>query len=226
MSLFIRLTYAPYTDDLYDLIAQESLQAFTQSGDRWSVVNPLDSLGEYAEMKNDFPLALRYFEDAFRLSEEVGDQTMSSYMHIHLGRLYRKVGSFDLAIKYHTGYVRLWATMGNQEALKEGFVNLGLDWFSLGRSLGESVRKVHEQRAVMLIAAAEKQRSTPYTFLYDPGLLDQVLTSTRGEWGETEFQRVWKEGQAMSLAEAIAFAMEPLYIQSFQEKMSNHEVYL
>ena len=223
MSLFNRVTYIPFTEELFYRMAQESRQAFTQSGDRWSVVNPLDSLGEYAEMRNDFPEALRCYEEAFRLSEEVGDQTMLSYMHIHLGRLCRKIGSFDLAIKYDTGYIRLWATMGNHEAMKEGFVNLGLDWFSLGRSLGEPVRKVHDQRAVKLIAAAEKQRSTSYTFLYDPGLFDQVLATTRHEWGEAEFQRVWEEGQAMPLAEAVTFALEPLLVQSFHEEVSRQE---
>jgi predicted ATPase/class 3 adenylate cyclase len=221
MSLFDRSIFVPYTDDLYYRLVQESRQAFTQSGDRWSIADPLDNLGEFAESKNDFSEALRCFEEASRLSEEVGDQTMLSYMHLHLGRVYRKVGNFDLAIKYHTGYVRLWATMGYQEAMKEGFVNLGLDWFSLGRSLGESVRKAYDQRAVKLIAAAEKQRSTPYTFLYDPGLFDQVLTTTRNEWGEAEFQRVWEEGQSMAFAEAVAFALEPLLIQSFQEEVSH-----
>ena len=219
MSLYCRSMYVSLSDDLaFHQIVQESQQAFTQSGDRWSVANLLDQLGEFAEKRNDLSEALRCFEEACRLGEEVGDQTSLSYMYLHLGRVHRKVGNFYIAIKNHTGYVELWAKVGSQEAMKEGFVNLGLDWFSLGRSLAEPARKSHDIRAVKFIAAAEKQRSTPYTFLYDPDLFDQVLNTTRREWGEVEFQRVWEEGQAMELAEVVSFALDARYIQDIPDE--------
>ncbi len=209
MSLFVRSMYAFDTGELFFQIVQECEQAFTRSGDRWSVMMPLHQLGVYSEdPQGDLPQALRYLEESGRLAEEAGDQPSLSYIYLHLGRIQRKLGSIEKAFQYHTGYVRLWSTMGNQEAMKEGFVNLGLDWFCLGENQAEPGRKDYHERAVRLFAAAEKQRSLPYEFLNDPELFDQALDTIRGEWGEAEFQRVWEAGQAMTLDEAVTFALE------------------
>jgi predicted ATPase/DNA-binding SARP family transcriptional activator len=208
MSLYDRSMFAFAEDgDLVYRLAQESRQAFIQSGDRWSVCAPLHQLGLLSENAEDFHQALRYFEEAGRLAEEVGDQPSLSYIHLHLGRVHRKLGSIGKAIQYHTNYVRLWSTMGNQGAMKEGFVNLGLDWFCLGNNQTGSAQKGSHLRAMTLISIAEMQRSLPYSFLNDPELFDQAINTCRREWGEAEFQRVWDAGQAMGLDEAVAFTL-------------------
>jgi predicted ATPase len=210
MSLFVRSMFAFESLDHVSQLAQESRQAFTRSGDRWSVMMPLHQLGLIAENRNHYAEALQYCQEAATLAEESGDRPSLSYIQIHLGRIQRKMGNFLQAIHYHMDYVRLWATMGNQEALKEGFVNLGVDWFCLGNSQMEAARKDSHRKTILLISIAEKQRSMPYSFMSETDLYDQAIDTCRRECGEDEYTRVWEQGQAMTLEDAVVFAqVEP-----------------
>jgi tetratricopeptide (TPR) repeat protein len=224
MSLYVKSQHSFDDREIFLQLVLESKQAFTQSGDRWSVMMPLHQLGLNCEIGKDFDQALRYYEEAGCLAEEVGDQPSLSYIDIHLGRLHRKMGNIEMALQYHMSYIQLWATMGNQEAMKEGFVNLGLDWFCLGNSQIDTVQKESHRQAILLISVAEKQRSLAYNFLLDPDLYDQAIETCRHEWGEEEYKRVWEQGQAMMLEEAITLAqVEPINkFNSFNRRFSWH----
>ncbi len=204
MSLFVRsMREFDENVDLAYQLTQESRQAFNRSGDRWSVMIPLHQLGIIVERREDLPQALQYFQESLLLADEIGDRPSLSYNHIHLGRILRKMGDYPTAIQHHLNYVRLWSTMGNLEALREGFVNLGLDWFCLGNRLSGPAQQAAYRRAALLISFAEKQRSSPYSFLFDPELFNQVGDTCRRAWGETEYQQVWKQGQNLTLDEAL-----------------------
>jgi predicted ATPase/class 3 adenylate cyclase len=209
MGLFIRsmFTFRESLDRVRQL-AQESRHAFIRSGDRWSVMMPIIQLGSIAQNRGEFSEALENYHEALILAEEIGDRPSVSYAHIHLGHTYRKMGQFKTAIHHHAEYVRLWATMCDQQALKEGLVNLGVDWISLGNQQTGAQQKESYQYAIRLISNAEKQRTVEYTFLYEPQLLDQAVTDCKQAWGETEFQRVWEEGEAMTLDEVIRHAQK------------------
>ncbi len=119
MSLYVRSFFAfAELNHIYQ-INQECRKAFTSSGDRWSVMLPLEQLGSVSEDENNLQEALQSYQEAAILAEEIGDRPNLSYLHIHLGRIQRKQGNYLLAIQHHIEYVKLWATMGNQEALKE-----------------------------------------------------------------------------------------------------------
>ena len=168
MSLYVRSFFAfAELNHIYQ-INQECRKAFTSSGDRWSVMLPLEQLGSVSEDENNLQEALQSYQEAAILAEEIGDRPNLSYLHIHLGRIQRKQGNYLLAIQHHIEYVKLWATMGNQEALKEGFVHLGVDWYMMGRFSHGTAQQEAYRHAICTLAIAEKQRSLPYSLMWKP----------------------------------------------------------
>jgi tetratricopeptide (TPR) repeat protein len=206
MSLYVRSMFGTHDPGTNLPRVQECRQAFMESGDRWSAMIALQQLGAMAENRGELDEAMQYHQEAAVLAEEISDRPGLSYLLTHLGRLQRKKLNFQRAIQYHLDYLRLWLTMGNQQALKEGFVLLAMDWIFLARSQAGAAQDQAYRRAMRLAAMAEKQRSLPYSLMWELDVLSEAIETCRQEWGEAEFQRLWAQGEAMSLNESIAFA--------------------
>ncbi len=73
--------------------------------------------------------------------------------------------------------------------------------FSHGTAQQEAYR-----HAICTLAIAEKQRSLPYSLMWEPELINEAVSACQAAWGETEYARVWEQGQGMSIEEAILFA--------------------
>jgi tetratricopeptide (TPR) repeat protein len=110
---------------------QECRQAFMESGDRWSAMIALQQLGAMADKRGELDESLQYHQEGAVLAEEINDRPGLSYMLTHLGRLQRKKNNFQRAVQYHLDYLRLWLTMGNQQALKKALFCwrwIGFSW--------------------------------------------------------------------------------------------------
>ncbi len=72
-----------------------------------------------------------------------------------------------------------------------------------------------EQRAVKLFGAAESLRETiniPMT-PFERAEYDPEITSLRANMDQTDFTRTWSEGRALTMEQAITFALESEVLQ-------------
>ena len=193
--------------------AMESYRLFHQSGNRWMAALPLWQMGGVAELNHDYAEAMRYYDEALTLSEEVEDPVNTVFSIMHLGRLHRKMGHIERAIDYHLQYIRMWSRMGGRERLADGLGSIAVDAFYPIRQMPEgeranSGRQENLLRVVALIAATEAYRVYDYDFLFeaDRGYFDQALETARRALGERAVQAAWERGQSLSPDDAVALA--------------------
>lgn len=196
--------------------AMESYRLFHLSGNRWMAALPLWQMGGFAELNHDYAEALRCYDEALSLSEEVEDPVNTAFSFLHLGRLHRKMGNFDRAIDYHMQYIRMWIRMGGRERLADGLGSIAVDAFYLLRQMPEGGqaadgpavpgRQESLLRVVTLIAATEAHRVYDYDFLFeaDRGYFDQALETARRELGEHAVQNAWERGKSLTPDDAVA----------------------
>jgi hypothetical protein len=80
----------------------------------------------------------------------------------------------------------------------------------LGQLAEVSARQGEWQRAARLFAAAEVLRRTVSASLAPAERVDlaESVAAIRAALGEEAFSQAWSEGRAMSLEEAVAYALE------------------
>jgi predicted ATPase/transcriptional regulator with XRE-family HTH domain len=178
---------------------KESKVLFQEVGDKWGSAHTLMGRGLGTYIQEDRAMSLALHEQALLLFRNLGDRYFQSAALRHIGNLRVKQG--DLA--------------GGIAALREALIlaqefNGKFEIYAATWSFAEAAQQAEKfTHAVRLYWAAKNiAESIGAWWQTDDAELEHNLASCRTALGESAFEEAMEEGRAMTLKQAIAYALE------------------
>jgi non-specific serine/threonine protein kinase len=180
-------------------LAEESLVRARESGDAWLVAYCLQVLGLVARIRGDRERVTTLFRDSLALMRQVGDKWSMVFLLLNLGGVAQAEGDYEPArCAYQEG-------LAFSQELKD---RRGMAWCL--ECLAEvAAAQSRPQRGARLMGAAEGLldaigASWPPNYVAGR---ERTMAAIRTALGEEAFAAAWAEGRALSLEEAIRYAL-------------------
>ena len=205
-SVLQSLAYA--TMEIHGSQAAEQLQSYMEeslalsqgSPDPEAAVRTEGILAKLAFYRGDLTEARKHADLMLDLHREMGDQLSVTGHQSGMAHVARQLGNFEEALALYRETLRDWQKIGHR-----GAVAHQLECFAF-------IAKAQEQgeRAVKLIGAAEALRETSHSPITPQERVeyDNEVASLRAGMDEKTFLSLWAEGRAMTMQQAIEFALE------------------
>jgi predicted ATPase/transcriptional regulator with XRE-family HTH domain len=178
----------------------ESLRAFRDSGDRWATRLVLDSLGNMAYLQGDYQRAAAWYEESLALWRELGNRRGSADALDSLAQVALVQGDIGRATALLQESIVLCRDLDYRSGLAWNLQHLGTAAGMFGRA----------ERAAQLWGAAEGlyEAAGKTMRIIDQGIYERTVGTIRLQLGEAAFTAAWAAGHAMSLEQAIVYAVE------------------
>ena len=178
---------------------EESLALSRELGDKLHIAYALNNLGDIAYHQGDDAAARALNEESLKIKRDLGDKRGIANSLNHLGRVARRQGDVAAARALYAESLtirrELWDRLGIAECL-EGFAGL-------------AGAQGQPRRVARLFGAAEGLREAIGVTL-PPSVradYDSTVAAARASLGEAALARAWAEGRAMTLEQAIEYAL-------------------
>ena len=180
-------------------IYSERLHLWRECGDPWGMSLPLSRLGEIAISNGDYDGARVLLEESVALRRAIGDTLLVTMALDRLTQLAIRQGDYDRASAYLLECLRLRQIAGPSLGLGE---TLELcSWLAHVRG--------QPRQAVRLWAAAQSYRASIVLVRRPHELVsDKHISDARATLSPATFTAAWESGQALTLEQAIAYALE------------------
>ena len=182
-------------------LCQTALAMCRESGDKWFIALGLSHLGVVALREGDYSQAATLFTESLALMRELGDKVAMAHNSLNLGETAFYQGNYSQAEAFCTEGLTLAVETRSNSEIAGGFEGLA----QLACATG------HYAQAGRLFGMAEKLRET-LGFRYDRNERthhEQGVASTRAALGEVALAAAWADGRAMTLEQAIEYALAP-----------------
>ena len=177
---------------------EESLAIVRQLGDQQRIAHSLNNLGTVASEQGDYSVARVLYEESLTIARRLGDQVGIASSLGNLGTVASEQGDYARARTLHGESLSILRQLGAQV----GIVS----------SLEGIARLAHRQhqlpKAGQLWGAASSLRETLGSHLpsaEDPS--NKWIASVREALGDLAFNAAWDAGWAMTLDEAVEYAL-------------------
>ena len=179
---------------------EESLAIYREIGDRQGTASALTSLGMVAYQQADYVTARVLYEQGLVINREIGNKSGIASSLGNLGNVAYSQGDSGAARVLYEKSLTIRREIGDK---------LNISWVLL-EIADISAQQEQMERAVRLWAAAEVLRESIGSSLlpYMRSKHDCALAAARDSLGETAFEKAWEQGRAMSLDQAIAYALD------------------
>jgi predicted ATPase/DNA-binding CsgD family transcriptional regulator len=182
------------------LLIEESLAMFRAQEDTLGIIWALNSLGEFARINGDYERAEKAYEECLPLCLEIGDKQREAFAIGNLSVVAVRQGDYELAearirkaltflIDHRSKY-----PLAIGLAFLAGPIGAHGDPKRAGQLLGASA-------ALLDAMGLGPERS-------DKAEIEHITEIVRKQLDEESFNSAWTKGQAMSLEQAVAFALE------------------
>jgi predicted ATPase/DNA-binding CsgD family transcriptional regulator len=180
-------------------LALESLAVFRRLGDKPGTALALNILGELCRVEGDYEAAKGYYEACLEIVKETGELLRESMQYHNLGLIATHQNQHQLAEALIKQCLVNSQEIDNNYFLAGGIASLA----------GPTARLGFPERAARLLGAAhagmeslgENQQPA------DQHDIDRFAREIQQELGEEAFRQAWQEGQAMTIEEAIEYAL-------------------
>ena len=181
---------------------EQSLALGREVGDKWLIATSLRVLGITVNQLGDYARAMELFEESLAVYREMGDKLGIAYLLRNMGLVPLNQGDYKRAAALCEESLALSQEMGDKWSMAWALEELGAVAI-LGKGQPE--------RAARLFGIAESLREEAGTSmpLSERALYDKSLATVREALDEKVLDAAWAKGRAMSLEEAIAYALEP-----------------
>jgi predicted ATPase/DNA-binding SARP family transcriptional activator/DNA-binding CsgD family transcriptional regulator len=182
-------------------LLEESLRVYRELGDKWGISATLVHPGIISLKNGDYARATRYFEEALAVSREVGTRLPACISLYNLAFIARAEADHKRAVQLYLEGLELAAEAGdkaNAAYCLEGLASL-------------SVERGEPQRAAQLFGTSEELLEAIGAPLYahapDRTLYEHAVDDLRSRLGEEACGALWTKGRAMTLEQAIEYAL-------------------
>jgi tetratricopeptide (TPR) repeat protein len=179
---------------------EEALALSHELGDARSMGFELSGLGEVALRLGDYARATQLMQESLELRRQLGNKWGVGVSLGMLGWVAMRERDWDRAI----------ARLGESLEVRQEIGDKGGCAWCLERLAGVAMMQGQPERAVHLFGSAAALRSSIGSVI-DP--VDQAnykknLNSLRAKLGGEEYKAAWDEGRALTLEQAVAYALE------------------
>jgi non-specific serine/threonine protein kinase len=179
--------------------AEEARQQMEASGDRAGLIGAVEVMAHLASWRRDRQAEWPLMEELMALCRELGDTERLVHALGGMGHLARDEGDYARARSLYQESLVLRQKLGYQIALAQSLEDLA--------ALAD--REGHTERAIRLLGAGEAFCETlgarpPVALVKE---YERAVSEGRAALGEAAFAAAWAAGRAMSLDEALAYAL-------------------
>ncbi|HEU4758573.1 MAG TPA: tetratricopeptide repeat protein [Dehalococcoidia bacterium] len=180
--------------DLFD----QSLALYRQLGEKRGIAALLHNLAEVAQEQGDYGRALPLSEESLKLGREIDDKRITGTALHNLGLIAQGRQDYLRAGALHRESMVVRRELGDKEGIAE----------CLEAFAGIALAQAQLQRAARLCGAAEALRARfNFPFPAERAPHGRTVAALRGQLDEDAFAAAWAEGAAMTLEEAMAYAL-------------------
>lgn len=181
-------------------ILEEGLAVQRELGERSSTSTTLNSLGEVALEQNDHDFARTCHEEGLQIARELEDKYWSARHQFGLGCAAVKRVDLEQAKELLRQSLPAVASLGE--------LTLVTDHLTVFASI--AMKEQQSARAVHLLGAREVLRDATGSPLpkYARENIDRDIAALKKALGKKSFEEAWQSGQATSMDQAIAYALE------------------
>jgi len=179
---------------------EESLALFRKVKHTMGIADSLNSLGVVVGHQGDYVTAHKYHQEALKNRRERQDPMGIAESLYNLGELAIRQGQYDQAHAQYAQSLLIRQKLGDRMDIADSLEGFGV----LAAARKEPVR------AARLLGAAKSLREeiNAPTSPAKQKKLKTAISRTRPALGERDFDKEWNKGRAMSLDEAIDYALK------------------
>jgi predicted ATPase/DNA-binding winged helix-turn-helix (wHTH) protein len=182
------------------VLRQESLALFRELGDQRGVAALLNNLGVVADEQGDYAAARALHEESLAIRRHLGDRMGIAISLNNLGLVARGQGEYAGAHELHGEALAIRCELGDRRGIAASLEGLANVAFALAKPY----------RAARCWGAAERLREeigAPLPLSERARYDNQVAAGRAASNDDPAFELAWREGRAMSLEQAIVFAL-------------------
>jgi tetratricopeptide (TPR) repeat protein len=182
------------------ILSEESLHLSSEVRLEWNVAETLNTLGDIARAQGEYEKASKLYDVCNAIWERLGHKREIGFLLWSRGWLARLQSNHQRAAKFFKEGLSLWQEVGDKRHIAECFEGLAGISADLGRV----------ETAARLMGTAEAIREMTNSPLppVDRSNYDRDFILIRSQLGEANFIKAWAEGRAMTLEQAIAYALK------------------
>jgi predicted ATPase/transcriptional regulator with XRE-family HTH domain len=180
-------------------ILHESMALFQNVRDPWGRALAIMCLGSSTRKRGDLAAALIHNEGAFTAFRELGDSYFQSVCLYGIGELQTKQGQWEDGLAALRESLTLSRELDSKYEISAALMYLA----ETAQRLGQPAHAVR-----LYCAARNVYRSIGAWQQEDDRKLEEYLAVCRGSLGESAFEAAVEEGRAMTMEQAIAYALE------------------
>jgi len=197
------LTLITYRRGDYEMafnLMEETLAIRRRLGDKYGIAYSIHNLGVFALAQEDVDRARTYFDQDLILYQEVGDRSGVVLALQYQGLIAHIDGDNTKA--------KSFLTQGLKLARETGPVWVNSNYFLW--MAGVETDEGRLERAVRLCGAAKAKlvASASYWDAYETSRYDHIISITRSSLQGDVFNKMFEEGSALTLEQAVIFALE------------------
>ncbi len=183
-------------------LSEESLALFREMGYRWGISYALNILGEVARCQNDYSRAKVLYEESLAVGREIGDKDRIASEYHNLAYVSHHLGDYPQAAALFRQSLILSQEVGDTLLTVVCISGMAVEAQAMG----------HLKRAARLFGAAQAliEAITNRRVPADQIEYQRNLTALRAQLDEAAFQSAWAAGKAMTMEQAIEFAMSDI----------------
>jgi tetratricopeptide (TPR) repeat protein len=192
----------PFSNECKDgiILCQEGLALFREAGHNPGIMQALTGLGELGRLDGDYDLAQDAYQECLDLSRETGYKLREAITLSNLASVAMYRGLPEQARALIAENLLLLRELGDKK----------YSALSLAGMSGLVAAGGHPQAAARLLGASEALLGALGIVIHagDQPDHDRNVAAVREQLDEATFDAAWAEGRAMSLEQAVSYALE------------------
>jgi predicted ATPase/class 3 adenylate cyclase len=191
-------------------LTQETLSLLRQTGSIWDSARALMYLGLFASFEADYPQARARLEESIVLFREDGNRTFGNLATSWLADVARKQGDAREAVALYRESLSTAQEHGNRDLMARCLECLAFVAIKYDENRPSEERLTHLKFSVRLLGVAATVREAIGTqrIPAERAEYDEELANLQKQLGENVMQAAWAEGRALTMEQAVAFALE------------------
>lgn len=186
---------------------KESIELFRSLGDDESAAFPLLVLGDLEYVLGNYKDARAAYEASLAGNLAAGNPQEANRSRSGLANAEWRLGHYEAALKLYHEVIAEWQWIGNRGGIARCLECIA--FALLHHAENETEREWWLRRAAQLLGAAEKLRETIDAVMTpsEQTEYEQEFARLRERLDETTLKAAWAEGRALTMQQAIAYAL-------------------